>query len=224
MSHDEYKRETVVNVLMAEYNNIHGRVLRQSDSHESTIIKILMLIGVLFYFGIKEFHIENPFIANFIFISLIPLITIASVVITAANAVKVMILGDYLKLIENKVNKVLADEAEYFNFPKKHVLGWEYWRVRHGNMNKNNAWSEITLSFFLVITFNIAMIICYCMRMQYLCTYNAGKNLGWWILSFIELLLLIGSYTYSYRKVVSWQQKNKEYADNDDLEYSYKGC
>ncbi len=220
-------RETVVNVLMAEYTNIHTRVFREMDIYESTTVKIFMLMGVLFYFGIINFtHLEKKiidscvtFIVNLIFIGLIPFITIASVAVTAAHTVKIMIMGDYLKLIENKVNKVLASEAEIFEFPKKHVLGWEYWRVEYGNANKSNIWSEITLSGFLIIAFNIAMLLSLYIRLQYLEIHHAGENLGWWLLSVILFLFLIAVWFYFLRKVSKWRQKNIKYANKDGVEY-----
>ena len=121
-----YKRQVVVDALMVEYQNIHQRVLNQLELYETTNIRILALIGVLFCYGLTYFQeTENAYfhmIANLVFIVVIPFVTIASVAFAAANLVKIMIWGDFLKTIENKVNTVLKPEARFFGFDRGQVL------------------------------------------------------------------------------------------------------
>ncbi|MGI6163023.1 MAG: hypothetical protein ACOYEQ_03725 [Bacillota bacterium] len=162
----------VVDALMVEYQNIHQRVLNQLELYETTNIRILALIGVLFCYGLTYFQeTENAYfhmIANLVFIVVIPFVTIASVAFAAANLVKIMIWGDFLKTIENKVNTVLKPEARFFGFDRGQVLSWEYWRVAHGYAGKSNFLSVVTFSGFLVLAFIVAAIASVWLRLTFI--------------------------------------------------------
>jgi len=87
------------------------------ELYETTNTRILALIGVLFYYGLTYFQEINDayihVIVNLVFIVVIPFIAVASVAFAAANLIKIMIWGDFLKTIENKVNTVLKPEARF---------------------------------------------------------------------------------------------------------------
>lgn len=166
------RASVVVDALMIEYQNIHQRVLNQLELYETTNIRILALIGVLFYYGLTYFQeTGNAYIhviANLVFIVVIPFVTIASVAFAAANLVKIMIWGDFLKTIENKVNTVLKPEARFFEFDRGQVLSWEYWRVAHGYAGKSNFLSVVTFSGFLVLAFIVAAIASVWLRLKFI--------------------------------------------------------
>lgn len=93
-SNEPMRPDLVVEALLAEYKNIHQRVIDQVETYEATNTRILALLGVLFFFGIGQFGETDAghifFIVNLVFIVLVPLVSIASVLFAAANLCKVM--------------------------------------------------------------------------------------------------------------------------------------
>lgn len=165
-------RELVVETLMQEHQTAHQRVFNQVKLYESTNIRILMLMGVLLYFGISGFGLLDDrylfHITNIVFLVIIPFIATASVAITAANLVKIMVLGLFLKSVEDKVNRVLETEAVHFGFAKGQVLDWERWRLEDGYANRRNMMSELTFSAILVVTFFLTSVLAVVLRLQFL--------------------------------------------------------
>jgi hypothetical protein len=167
----EMRAESVVNALLVEYQNIHQRVLDQLNLYESTNTKILALIGMLYFFGLTNFNTESPpfpLIVNLVFIVVIPFIAIASVAFAAANLMKIMIWGDFLKIVENKVNTVLRREAKFYKFGRNQVLSWEYWRVEYGYAGKFSFLPAVTFSGFLVLSFVIASAVSLWLRLRFI--------------------------------------------------------
>ena len=164
-------RQIVVNALLKEYENIHHRVLDQIQLYEATNIRILTLLGVLFFFGLTNFGELDAgyifFVVNIVFIVLVPLLSIASLLFAAANLVKIMIWGDFLKRVENKVNAVLASEARFFGFDRGQVMSWEYWRVTCGYAGKSNLFSIVTFSVFLVVVFVLSSVVSVLLRLHF---------------------------------------------------------
>lgn len=89
-------------ILIAEYENMHSRVFQQMASFESSNVKILMLYGVLLYFGVSNYTDPAPYLQTFvdiIFFVLYPVLLAGVAALTVANMGKIMILGDYLMII-----------------------------------------------------------------------------------------------------------------------------
>ncbi|MGI6628554.1 MAG: hypothetical protein ACOX4K_09470 [Bacillota bacterium] len=175
----------IVDALMIEYQNIHQRVLNQLELYETTNTRILALIGVLFYYGLTYFQEINDayihVIVNLVFIVVIPFIAVASVAFAAANLIKIMIWGDFLKTIENKVNTVLKPEARFLGFDREQVLSWEYWRVAYGYAGKSNFFSVVTFSGFLVLAFIVAAVASLWLRLEFIlerCAASYGLYRG----------------------------------------------
>lgn len=163
----------IIDALLAEYNIVHERVLRQVTLYEETNVKILMLIGVLIFFGITNFRTKDYYIGIFVntaFLVALPFIAICSVLLSLADLVKVMVLGDYLKIIEDKINKVLIHEATELKFCRGRVMDWEYWRIKHGHAKGFGALSEISFSLIIVLLSIFVACFCVSIRMQYIQT------------------------------------------------------
>jgi hypothetical protein len=164
--------DLVIDALLAEYKNIHQRVIDQVETYEGTNIRILALLGVLFFFAIENFQETEAgfmfFIVNLVLIVLIPLVAIASVLFAAANLCKVMIWGDFLKRVENRVNKVLANEARCYGFERGQVMSWEYWRVAYGYAGKSGVFSVVTFSAFLVVVFVLSSVASVFIRLGFI--------------------------------------------------------
>ncbi len=146
-------KNLVIDVLLEEYRQVHERVSHQITLYESTNIKIFMLIGVLLYFSITEYYsysAQISFFVDFVCFAALPIISIGSVLLSLADLVKVMILGDYLVVIESKINTVLKNQIKKYNFVRNRALDWEYWRIRYGHVNKYGLLSEISFSFIIV--------------------------------------------------------------------------
>ena len=168
----DLRADLVVEALLTEYKNIHQRVMNQIESYESTNVRVLMLVGVLLYFGITNFnHTGDSYIfilVNLVFIAAIPFVALGSVAFAAANVVKIMIWGDFLKRIENKVNKVLRREGQYYGFEKGHIMDWEYWRVEYGYAGSSNFLSAVTFDAFLVLATILCTIASVLLRLSYI--------------------------------------------------------
>lgn len=87
-------RQSVLQALLVEHQNIHRRVSDQINAYESTNTKILALIGALFYFGLTNFDktLDRYMyaIVNLLFVVVIPFVAIASVAFAAAHLCKIM--------------------------------------------------------------------------------------------------------------------------------------
>lgn len=219
---DGLRADLVCNTLMIEYQNIHQRVLDQIELYETTNTRILTLIGVLFYFGLTNFsNMSDAYthvIVNLVHIVVIPFIAIASVAFAAAHLVKVMIWGDFLKTIENKVNVVLRPEARFYGFNRKQVLSWEYWRVAYGYAGRSNFSSAVTFSGFLVVAFILASIASVLFRLHFISSECAGslplyRGLA---LGMLGLFLLVagGSFFIFYKQ---WDKSMKGVYNDDAI-------
>lgn len=168
----DLKADLVITALLTEYENIHQRVMNQIESYETTNVRLLTLVGVLLYFGVTNFsHTGDSYIfilVNMVFIVAIPFVALSSVAFTAANIVKIMIWGDFLKRIENKVNKVLRREAKYYGFERGHIMDWEYWRVVHGYAGGSNFLSAVTFDAFLVLATILCTIASVLLRLTFI--------------------------------------------------------
>ena len=195
-------------ILIAEYENMHSRVFQQMASFESSNVKILMLYGVLLYFSLSYYDDPTPYLQTFvdiIFFVLYPVLLAAVAALTVANMGKIMILGDYLMIIENKVNKAYADEALACGFRKdrfEYVMGWEYWRLKCGNNKKGNAYTEATLGMAIIILEVAVTVICCCIRMRFLHQNQPDHVVRAWLMLCIALAMLIGVIVWGVRKYV----------------------
>ena len=153
-TNDKDNISSIIDVLMNEYQLIHSRVFKQIAQYEDTNVKILMLLGVLLLFGISNFTNTEYYLflyVNITFVIGLPIIAICSILLAVADLVKVMILGDYLIVIEDKVNNVLESSTKEYSFPRGHLLDWEYWRVTHGYAKGLGSLSEISFSVIIVV-------------------------------------------------------------------------
>ncbi len=211
-------RGLVITALLTEYENIHRRVLDQVQLYETTNTKILALLGVLFYFGISEFSETDGFmlfIVNVVFLVVVPAVSFASVLFAGANLAKVMVWGDFLKIVENKVNKVLGEEAQSYGFTGRRVLCWEHWRVNCGYAGKQNAWSMVTFSGLLVVAFLLSSVVSVGIRLLFIHErYPSHFDLwvGAEILMAIVFALVISRYAVLFKEKRAESMK----AANDD--------
>jgi len=212
--------DLVVEALLAEYKNIHQRVIDQVETYEATNIRILALLGVLFFFGIEQFGETDTgyifFIVNLVFIVLVPLVSIASVLFAAANLCKVMTWGDFLKRVENRVNAVLSREARHYGFDRDQVMSWEYWRVAHGYAGKGNVFSVVTLSAFLVVVFVLSSVVSIFLRLDFI----QGMAIVWypfWQKAAVGVaLVFLATLWYSQAQVMSHRMKSLKGACDDE--------
>ena len=164
--------EPIIDALLAEYQSVHARVTRQISQYDDTNVKMLMLVGVLLWFGISQFSkTDNPYIPQFvdmIFFVALPIIAVSSIILSIADLVKVMILGDYLKIIEDKINRVLMDQASVYEFPRNRVMDWEYWRLKYGHVKGPGALSEISFSFIIVSLIVLTAFFSAIVRLRFL--------------------------------------------------------
>ena len=200
-------------VLIAEYENMHSRVFQQMASFESSNVKILMLYGVLMWFAFSYYDSPTPYMQTYvdiIFFALYPVLLAGVAALTVANMGKIMILGDYLMIIENKINKAYADEAALSGFRKdrfEFVMGWEYWRLKYGNNKKGNAYTEATLGMAIIILEIAATIVCAVIRMNYLHN-NQPENVGRaWLMLSAALLMLAGVCLWGVKKYTSHRKE-----------------
>ncbi len=189
----------IINALLAEYNIVHERVLQQVSQYQTTNIKILMLVGVLVYFGITNFSAGERFnivFVNVVFLIALPLISICSVLFSFAHLTKVMILGDYLKTVEDKINKTLAQQAEKICFPRGKVMDWEYWRVKHGHAKGGiGILSEISFSLIVVLLTVIVSFFSGYERLKYIRIILVNSKMyhdyRFIIILFVALLIVV---------------------------------
>ena len=223
-------------VLIAEYENMHSRVFQQMASFESANVKVLMLYGVLMWFAVSSYSAPEPYLQTFvdiIFFVLYPVLLAAVVALAVANMGKIMILGDYLMIIENKINKAYAGEAELCGFRRdrfEFVLGWEYWRLKYGNNKKGNGYTEATLGMAIIIIELAATVICAAVRMRYLRDSLPERvGLAWLMLgisiTFLLVILVWGANKYlSHRKQALaraeqfYNPQQRQYSDLPDVE------
>lgn len=202
-SHSDSGKSDIAGILTTEYENMHARVFHQVDSYNSNNVKILMLVGVLLYFGITFFYKTEPQYALFVdlvFILVLPFFASCAIALAAANLCKIMILGDYLMVIETKVNKVFKEEAEKYGFEgnQEYVLGWEYWRVKYGNAQKGNAFAEVSFTFIIIFVDIVVSILCAIIRLDYIRTTIGNPDI------FIRGVCFIASAAVVFLLVCGW--------------------
>ncbi len=189
-----FDKEPIINVLLYEYQVTHNRVFKQISQYEDINVKILMLVGVLLFFGISFFSTNDSYINIFVnatFIIALPIIAICSVLLALADLVKVMILGDYLKIIENKIDTIFEEQARGFDFPRGRVLDWEYWRVHYGHAHGIGILSEISFSMIVVILIVFVSFYSALIRLNYIRnTILSSKQYPFFNTAFILLVVL----------------------------------
>jgi hypothetical protein len=216
----ELDPKSVVEALLVEYQNIHRRVLDQVNGYEATNTRILALIGGLFYFGLTNFQNTADFYTyvavNLVFIVVIPFVAIASVAFTAANLCKVMIWGDYLKIVENRVNKVLRKEAGLYGFERDQVMSWEYWRVEYGYAGRSGFLPAVTFSGFLVVAFLVSAAASATMRLKFIAQHYAHHYTTYLGLAIFMALVLLGVTAVSIIMVTMQREKSMKDVYDDD--------
>ena len=216
----------IIDALLTEYKNIHQRVFNQVAQYEQTNVKILMLVGVLVFFGLSNYSSKDSTITLYVdctFIIALPLIAISMVLLSLADLVKVMILGDYLKIIENKVNTVLGEEAKTFQIEKQKVLNWEWWRIEHGHVRKGlGASSEISFSLIIVILVIILSVFSSIIRLKYIRNTMYDSNPGYYCMFFllygILVLVFVGVGICSIRIFKDRRNKTREHVKIEKTE------
>ena len=222
-------------ILIAEYENMHSRVFQQMASFESANVKTLMLYGVLLTFAISYYSSTEYYLQSFvdiIFFLVYPVLLAGVAALTVANMGKIMILGDYLMIIENKINKAYAREAELCGFNKENfefVMGWEYWRLKFGNNKKGNAYTEATLGVIIIVLEIVVTVICAFTRMKYL-QENMQEHVGRaWLLLGISVGILLPVLAWGANKYLSrskqaklraehfYNPQHRDYSDRPDV-------
>lgn len=172
-------RDLVIDTLMQEYQNTHQRVSSLIRNFESNHLKVLILIGVLFYYAVDNFSKQDfdSYVVSVILIFVIPLFTIASIMLTVMHGTQMMMYTDYLSKVENKVNKVLEVEANYFKFDKGLVLFWEDWRQNNGHAKEGHRFSDMGFSVMLLIIYLIASLASISVRLVYLFVNQKNESI-----------------------------------------------
>lgn len=212
-------RGLVLDALLTEYRNIHQRVLDQIQLYETTNIRILALLGVLFYFGIRYLNETADFyiftIVNAVFIVLVPAIAFASVLFTGANLAKIMVWGDFLKTVENKVNRMLKPEAKLYEFPGERVMSWEFWRVEYGYAGGRDRWSIVTFSGLLVVAFLASAVASVYLRLQFIHEHYDGFHSIWGTWAIVIVVIFAVATVHYARLFIKKRAESLETARND---------
>ncbi len=218
--HSSVGTDGLAALLIAEYENMHNRVFQQMASYESANVKMLMLYGVLLWFSISYYDkVDISYLQLFvdmIFFVLFPVLLGCAVALTVANMGKIMILGDYLMIIENKINKAFSAEAERFGFHQEHfeyVLGWEYWRLKCGNNKKGNGFTEATLSVAIILLEVLVTVFCAGIRMHYLRESLPANCPRAWLMLGVSLLFLAVICVWGLRQYLKRHGKATERAE-----------
>jgi hypothetical protein len=152
-----------------------------------------------------------------IFLAL-PLILISALALTGAHILKVLLYGDFLRNIEIRINKILEPEAKHFSFEGNRVLAWEYWRINHWYVKKNNRISEITFSTLVMIACFIITVFAVFLRVNYIIRAVGHLYFYIYILIFMGLLfcLVLGYFSISLIKKI---KKSRLYIQYEDVNY-----
>jgi hypothetical protein len=216
----ELDPKSVVQALLVEYQNIHRRVLDQLNGYETTNTRILALIGGLFYFGLTNFGNTHDFYTcaavNLVFVVVIPFVATASVAFTAANLCKIMIWGDFLKVVENKVNRVLGKEASFYGFERAQVMSWEYWRVQYGYAGRSSFLPAVTFSGFLVVAFIASAAVSVVMRLGFVAQRCAAQYPAYRGLAVFMAVVFLGVSAASAFLVSKQREKSMKDVYDDD--------
>jgi len=185
-----------------------------------------MLVGVLLFFGITNYSSEDSYISLFVnltFIVALPVISLCAILLGVTHLIKVMILGDFLKIVENKVNKVLEDQSVKYGFGGR-VLSWEWWRVKDGYAKKGlkGVFSVISFDIIIIILIITITIISFFIRQNYILSINyiySIKNHIWFNL-FVQfpkyflfvsaICIIIAIIVYSFRRCKTINRSNND--------------
>lgn len=207
---DSAGRGLVVEALLAEYRNIHQRVLDQVQLYETTNTRILALLGVLFAFGISKFgetaDVYVLTIVNAVFVVVVPLISLASVLFTGANLGKIMVWGDFLVTVEDKINLVLERAGKSCGISDGKVMSWELWRVQDGYADGSSHWSIVTFSGMLVVAFFASAVASVIFRLHFI-RAQCSAYYSSWVHIAAGMSVLFCSFTVLY--VVLYSRKRK---------------
>lgn len=216
--------ELIINTLLVEYQNIHERVFRQIEQYEQTNVQTLMLVGVLLAFAITNFSETNDvnisLFVNFAIIIALPVISLCTIILSVTHLIKIMILGDYLMIIENKVNTVLKKRAEKLGFGER-VLAWEWWRIRDGYAKKglNGVFSIISFDLIIIILIVAVTIVSVIIREKFIIKnirktkwFAFFSRFPFWFIVFSVFIFVVLFIIYSRRR-----KKSLEHSENNKV-------
>lgn len=187
-------KELLVNTLMIEYKNIHDRVFYSIKKFEDSNIKLLAVMGTLLFFCFKEFQSQVIGIGlaiDIAFFIAMPVLCFTALAMANSHMNEVIFFGNYLKIIENKVNLIVSDDIKELHFPNDSLIDWEFWRRFYGYQRKGKVMVNITFGVFstsLVIALYLLSIL---IRLVYYYSSNVENFWIWIIVSSAILLLLL---------------------------------
>lgn len=158
-------KELLVNTLMVEYKNIHERVFYSIKKFEASNIKVLSVMGVVLVFCFQNLEAklkEVVLSVDVSFFIVMPILCFTALAMANSHMHEVIYFGNYLKIIENKVNIILKDDIKPFGFEKSRLIDWEYWRRFHGYQREGDVIVNITFGVFstsLVFVLYVASVV-----------------------------------------------------------------
>ena len=142
------------------------------------------------------------------------MIAICTLLVGAGHLVKMIILGDYLMIIENKVNTVLKAETKKYGFGGR-VLAWEWWRIKEGYARKGTGvFSVISFSVIILVLISFVSLLCAFFRWKFIRTTNSRI---WLILLITVGVLWVVILVHSLMVIASKREMSREHYERSDV-------
>lgn len=215
-------KEVLVNTLMVEYLNIHERVFYSIKKFEGSNVKVLTVMGIVLYYCFQNMETTVRAIAlsvDLAFFFVMPILSLTALAMANSHMHEVIYFGNYLKIIENKVNVILSDEVAPFHFERNRLIDWEYWRRFRGYQREGKVIVNITFGIFSTTLVLMLYIVAVGVRLfsYYSTNYEAFRL--WLSISVGIFLLMVLYICVSAIRISERRKKQAKYYKRKSTDY-----
>jgi len=203
-----------INLLMMEYKNIHQKVNEHVDTSRHDTVQTLIIMGTILLFSLNNYYdIKYDIFVNIIMCILVPLVPLNLIVSVIATNIKICVYGEYLSIIEKKINKLFSTKDCLEIGESKKILNWEKWRIKYGI-------AKDTLVFFnegiLFIILGIGGIAISIIRLLYI-NDNAYRYIRIWLFLYPLPIAFYLTIILVLLQKLSWYEKRDLDQVNSDI-------
>lgn len=152
-----------ISVALKEYDTMHQKVFANAKRIESQVIQLYLVTAGILSICIRYFSTDDlglSKIVDILMIYLLPFLLFASIVSTLVLELRTLYLGQYLSVIEKRINKLLGYDIGFnvelnTNGPFFRIIDYERYRMTYGHRKRRFA----TNADFIMFTLAYAMIV-----------------------------------------------------------------
>jgi len=152
-----------INVALKEYDIMHQKVFANAKRIESQVVQLYLITAGVLSICIPRFSTGDPglkMLIDILMVYLLPFLFFASVISTLVLELRTLYHGQYLSVIEKRVNVLLGytigfDSKSDKNSPLHRIMDYERYRIKFGHRKRTFS----TNADFIMFTLAYAMIV-----------------------------------------------------------------